>query len=48
MWITSHGVPFDVAFSLDDAWRTAFAIIVSEQQSGKEFDFDRREFVSKT
>ncbi|WP_220454548.1 hypothetical protein [Ralstonia solanacearum] len=48
MWLTSHNVPFDVAFSMDDTWRTALAIILSEQESGKEFDFDRREFVSRT
>ncbi|CBJ38335.1 protein of unknown function [Ralstonia solanacearum CMR15] len=33
---------------MDDTWRTALSIIVSEQQSGKEFDFSRREFVSRT
>ncbi|CAJ0698836.1 hypothetical protein R11007_02899 [Ralstonia holmesii] len=48
MWLTSHNVPFDVAFSMDDTWRTALAIILSEQESGKEFDFARREFVSRT
>jgi hypothetical protein len=33
-----HGVPFDVAFSLDDLERSAFCIIVSEQ-GGAEFDW---------
>jgi len=33
---------------MDDTWRTALAIILSEQESGKEFDFARREFVSRT
>ena len=48
MWLTSHNVPFDVAFSMDDTWRMALSIIVSEQQSGQRFDFERREFVDRS
>jgi len=40
MWLVRHGVPFDVAFALDDITRTAFSIIVSEQ-GGAEFDWGR-------
>jgi hypothetical protein len=38
-----HGVPFDVAFSLDGTERAAWAIIVSEQ-GGREFDVGRMQF----
>jgi len=43
MWLVRHGVPFDVAFALDDIKRTAFSIIVSEQ-GGAEFDWERMQF----
>lgn len=39
MWLIRHGIPFDVAFGLDDNTRTAFSIIVSEQ-GGAEFDWN--------
>lgn len=43
MWLTRHGVPFDVAFQLDDVTRGALCIIASEQGGG-EFDWDLMEF----
>jgi hypothetical protein len=38
-------VPFDVAFSLDDTTRFAWSVVISEQQSGREFDWNAKEFV---
>jgi len=43
MWLVRHGVPFDVAFGMDDLHRTAFSIIISEQ-GGAVFDWDRMRF----
>lgn len=43
MWLVRHGVPFDVAFRLDDITRTAFSIIVSEQ-GGSVFDWNAMRF----
>jgi hypothetical protein len=43
----SHGVPFDLAFSLDETTSTAFSIIVSEQQSGVTFNWHTKEFARK-
>jgi hypothetical protein len=43
LWLVRNGVPFDTAFQLDDATRTAFAIVFSEFE-GNEFDFNRMEF----
>jgi hypothetical protein len=48
MWLIQHGTPFDVAFSLDPTTRMAMAIIVSEQQSNREYDWGRREFTERT
>jgi hypothetical protein len=38
------GVPFDVAFGLDEVWRTAFVIIMSEFESGKKYNWHRMAF----
>ena len=43
LWLVHHGVPFDLAFSLDDLTRAGFAIIFS-QFEGREFDWDRMRF----
>jgi hypothetical protein len=43
LWLVRNNVPFDVAFSLDDATRAAFCIIFSEFE-GNEFDYSRMEF----
>jgi hypothetical protein len=39
----SKGVPFDVAFALDDITRTAFSISFSEMDGAK-FDWDAMRF----
>lgn len=39
----SHGVPFDVAFQLDDVTRAGWAIIFSEH-NGAKFDFNTMQF----
>jgi hypothetical protein len=45
LWLVRHGVPFDVAFQLDDLTRTAWCIVCSEQGGAKfnwnTMDFDR-------
>jgi hypothetical protein len=38
-----HGVPFDVAFGLDDVTRAGWSIIFSEQ-GGAKFDFNTMQF----
>ena len=39
-----HGVPFNVAFSLDDATRKAWGIVFSELESGKKFNWTLMRF----
>jgi hypothetical protein len=41
-----NGVPFDLAFSLDDVTRAAFCIKFSEFE-GNKFDYNRMEFVKE-
>ena len=43
MWLLRHGVPFDVAFSLDDVSRAALCIVASEQ-GGRKFNWSAMEF----
>jgi hypothetical protein len=43
LWNVFNGVPFDVAFGLDDVTRAAFAIVFSEFNGG-EFDWDQMQF----
>lgn len=43
LFLAGHGVPFDVAFSLDDQTRAAFCIIISEQ-NGATFNWNRMAF----
>jgi hypothetical protein len=38
-----HGVPFDVAFSLNEIDRAAFAIVMGQFEGGK-FDWDAMQF----
>jgi hypothetical protein len=47
MWLVQHNVPFDVAFSLDDTTRASLAIIISEQQSNREYDWRKKEFMER-
>jgi hypothetical protein len=41
--LVRYGVPFDVAFSLDDIDRAAWAIIISEQ-GGRKFNLNTMDF----
>jgi hypothetical protein len=43
MWLVRHGVPFDLAFSLDDTTRTALCIIATEQ-NGLQLNWDTMQF----
>jgi hypothetical protein len=44
LWLVRNGIPFDVAFGVDDAKRTAWAITFSEFESGKTFNWHSMEF----
>mgnify|MGYP001574257116 CR=1 FL=1 len=44
MWLVKNGVPYDVAFSLDDVYRCGMAIIFSEFESGRVFNFRTMRF----
>lgn len=46
LWLVRNGVPFDVAFDMSDARRSAFSIIFSEFE-GSEFDLDAMRFKVK-
>ncbi len=39
MYLVTNGVPFDVAFSLDDPMRIGLTIIIAENSSGQKFNF---------
>lgn len=43
MFLVEHGVPFDVAFALDDITRAAMCIAISEH-NGRPFDWNRMDF----
>jgi len=43
LWLIQNGVPFDVAWSLDDFTVDAWCIIFSELH-GNEFDFNTMKF----
>ena len=43
LWLVKNGVPFDVAFALDDVTRAAWSIIYSEME-GAEFDWNTMRF----
>jgi len=40
LWLVKNGVPFDVAFSLDDTDRLAWTVVCGEQEGGV-FDWSR-------
>ncbi|MDE2354945.1 MAG: hypothetical protein KGL17_07980 [Betaproteobacteria bacterium] len=48
LWLVKNGIPFDVAFGLDDVTRAAWCIVFSEQGGAKfnwrtmEFEDDRK------
>jgi hypothetical protein len=39
LWLIKHGIPFDVAFQVDDITRTAWCIVFSEQEDNR-FNWD--------
>jgi hypothetical protein len=39
LWLVFNGVPFDLAFELDDDTRSAYAIVFSKF-NGSKFDWD--------
>ncbi len=43
LWLVKNGIPFDVAFRLDENTRTAWSIVFSEQ-SGATFNWDTMRF----
>jgi hypothetical protein len=43
LYLVMHGVPFDVAFSLDDDDRTAWVIAIGELD-GKRYDWTTRQW----
>jgi len=43
LFLIKHGIPFDVAFEVDDVTRAAWAIIFSEIDGAK-FNFSTMEF----
>jgi hypothetical protein len=44
LWLVKNGIPFDVAFQLDDLTRTAWSIVFSEM-AGNQFDWNSMKFV---
>ena len=43
-WAIKNGIPFDVAFAMDEALRTAMCINFSTFEGGK-FDIERLEWI---
>ena len=43
LWLVKNGVPFDVAFGMDDIKRTAFCIVMSEME-GSRFNWNTMQF----
>ncbi len=43
LWLVKNGVPFDVAFGLDDVMRAGWCIIFSEME-GNKFNFTTMQF----
>jgi len=43
LWLVRNGVPFDVAFALDDLTRAAWSIVFSEME-GNKFDWALMKF----
>jgi hypothetical protein len=43
LWLVKNGIPFDVAFNLDDATRAAWSIIFSEFE-GAQFNWQDMRF----
>ncbi|MBV8656623.1 MAG: hypothetical protein JO142_02250 [Burkholderiales bacterium] len=43
LWLVKNGIPFDVAFGLDDMTRAAWCIVFSEME-GSKFNWDKMDF----
>jgi len=43
LWLVKNGIPFDVAFSVDDISRHAWSIMFSEME-GSKYDWDAMQF----
>ena len=43
LWLVRNGIPFDVAFGVDDVTRAAWCIVFSEME-GNRFDWSRMQF----
>lgn len=46
LWLIKHGIPFDVAFGLDEIMRTAWCIVFSEMEGAK-FDWNAMRFADE-
>lgn len=44
LWLVRNGIPFDIAFGLDEKKRTAWAIVFSEFESGKTYNWNTMDF----
>ena len=44
LWLVKNGIPFDVAFSVDDTKCTAWSIAFYEFESGKAYNWTTLEF----
>lgn len=47
VYLFTNGVPFDVAFSLDDPMRIGLTILIAQQSSGQEFNFKTWKYEDK-
>jgi hypothetical protein len=47
-WVIKNGVPFDVAYSLDEEELWAYSIVFAQfENGGKEFDWSSMRFLTK-
>jgi len=44
LWLVRNGVPFDVAFGVDAITRTAWCLMFSEMETGREFNWNTLKF----
>lgn len=44
MWLVKAGIPFDVAFSLDDTTAYALSVVASEQANGRVFNWHTEQY----
>jgi hypothetical protein len=48
LFLVEHNIPFDVAFGVDDATRTAWCIAFSEMTTGSKFNWHTMRFDEPT